>query len=125
MSLLPEYAERVEEMPYLFLTCDLPATPLFRDEKSENIIPQVQGCACVGIPLLLYGVLFFIDPFVHLDSKVQRNSGERIQDVQGFHVEAFRVDAVAFLPSSQYQSKVPLYLVTYKTTTFSISAFQQ
>ncbi|CAL4221784.1 unnamed protein product [Meganyctiphanes norvegica] len=37
----PDYQERVEESPFLYLTCDLPIPPLFRDEKKENIIPQV------------------------------------------------------------------------------------
>ncbi|OWA53664.1 U4/U6.U5 tri-snRNP-associated protein 2 [Hypsibius exemplaris] len=36
-----EYKETVVKTPYLFLTCDLPATPLFRDDKSESIIPQI------------------------------------------------------------------------------------
>jgi hypothetical protein len=30
-----------EEMPYLFLSVDLPPPPLFRDELKESIIPQV------------------------------------------------------------------------------------
>lgn len=30
-----------EEMPYLFLSVDLPPPPLFRDECKESIIPQV------------------------------------------------------------------------------------
>ncbi|KAF0309016.1 U4/U6.U5 tri-snRNP-associated protein 2 [Amphibalanus amphitrite] len=37
----PEYQETREEMPFLYLTADLPAPPLFRDELKENIIPQV------------------------------------------------------------------------------------
>ena len=36
-----EYMENVEESPFLYLTCDLPQPPLFKDEKKENIIPQV------------------------------------------------------------------------------------
>ncbi|KAL7640740.1 UNVERIFIED_CONTAM: hypothetical protein RMT77_009015 [Armadillidium vulgare] len=36
-----EYQETKEESPFLFLTCDLPQPPLFKDEKKENIIPQV------------------------------------------------------------------------------------
>ena len=28
-------------MPWLYLTCDLPAAPLYPDEMRENIIPQV------------------------------------------------------------------------------------
>jgi len=31
----------MEEMPWLYLTCDLPAPPLYPDELRENIIPQV------------------------------------------------------------------------------------
>lgn len=31
----------MEESPFLYLTCDLPQPPLFKDEKKENIIPQV------------------------------------------------------------------------------------
>ncbi|KAH9422127.1 U4/U6.U5 tri-snRNP-associated protein 2 [Dermatophagoides pteronyssinus] len=36
-----EYAEKCEDGNFLYLTLDLPSTPLFRDEMSENIIPQV------------------------------------------------------------------------------------
>ena len=36
-----EYQETVEDQPYLFLSVDLPAPPLFRDELKESIIPQV------------------------------------------------------------------------------------
>ena len=31
----------VKESPFLFLTCELPPPPLFRDEHYNNIIPQV------------------------------------------------------------------------------------
>lgn len=31
----------ITESPFLYLTCDLPPTPLFTDEFRENIIPQV------------------------------------------------------------------------------------
>ena len=34
-------SEKVEQLPFLYLTCDLPAPPLFPDELQENIIPQV------------------------------------------------------------------------------------
>lgn len=37
----PEYQERVNDSPFLYLTCDLPPPPLFIDEFRENIIPQV------------------------------------------------------------------------------------
>jgi U4/U6.U5 tri-snRNP-associated protein 2 len=33
--------EEVEETTFLYLTCDLPPTPLFKNELMENIIPQV------------------------------------------------------------------------------------
>ncbi|XP_046668067.1 U4/U6.U5 tri-snRNP-associated protein 2 [Homalodisca vitripennis] len=36
-----EYAEQVTTSPFLYLTCDLPPPPLFKDEIMENIIPQV------------------------------------------------------------------------------------
>jgi U4/U6.U5 tri-snRNP-associated protein 2 len=36
-----EYCEKVETTNFLYLTCDLPATPLFQNEFKENIIPQV------------------------------------------------------------------------------------
>lgn len=36
-----EYGETITESPFLYLTCDLPPPPLFRDEHMENIIPQV------------------------------------------------------------------------------------
>ncbi|GAB6018857.1 U4/U6.U5 tri-snRNP-associated protein 2 [Chamberlinius hualienensis] len=39
--LTDEYQEKVESLPFLYLTLDLPPPPLFRDELRENIIPQV------------------------------------------------------------------------------------
>lgn len=36
-----EYQETMETSKFLYLTCDLPPTPLFQDEFKENIIPQV------------------------------------------------------------------------------------
>lgn len=36
-----EYQEQLEPTNFLYLTCDLPAPPLFIDEFRENIIPQV------------------------------------------------------------------------------------
>lgn len=44
-----EYQEKVEATSFLYLTCDLPAPPLFIDEFRENIIPQVRsfGIVCI------------------------------------------------------------------------------
>lgn len=36
-----EYKEKMKEMPFLYLTLNLPAAPLYRDELMQNIIPQV------------------------------------------------------------------------------------
>ncbi|VDN56204.1 unnamed protein product, partial [Dracunculus medinensis] len=36
-----EYKEKMKEIPFLYLTLDLPAAPLYRDELMQNIIPQV------------------------------------------------------------------------------------
>uniref|UniRef100_A0A7E4VDM3 Ubiquitin carboxyl-terminal hydrolase 39 n=1 Tax=Panagrellus redivivus TaxID=6233 RepID=A0A7E4VDM3_PANRE len=36
-----EFKEKVEEIPFLKLTMDLPSSPLYRDEQLNNIIPQV------------------------------------------------------------------------------------
>ncbi|CAE1313444.1 USP39 [Acanthosepion pharaonis] len=36
-----EYQETMEETRFLYLTCDLPAPPLYPDDLRENIIPQV------------------------------------------------------------------------------------
>ena len=42
------FSEQVTEMPWLYLTCDLPAPPLYPDESRENIIPQVSySVACL------------------------------------------------------------------------------
>ncbi|KAJ8870239.1 hypothetical protein PR048_029260, partial [Dryococelus australis] len=38
---MDEYQETMTESPFLYLTCDLPPPPLFKDEFRENIIPQV------------------------------------------------------------------------------------
>jgi U4/U6.U5 tri-snRNP-associated protein 2 len=42
LLLMDEYQEKVTESPFLYLTCDLPPPPLFKDEFRENIIPQVR-----------------------------------------------------------------------------------
>ncbi len=31
----------MKELPFLYLTLDLPAAPLYRDEQMQNIIPQI------------------------------------------------------------------------------------
>lgn len=36
-----EFKEKMKEIPFLYLTLDLPAAPLYRDELLQNIIPQV------------------------------------------------------------------------------------
>ncbi|RWS13197.1 U4/U6.U5 tri-snRNP-associated protein 2-like protein [Dinothrombium tinctorium] len=41
LMLKDEYKEKCEESGFLYLTLDLPPTPLFKDELRENIIPQV------------------------------------------------------------------------------------
>jgi len=41
LMLTPEYVETVSDSPFLYLAADLPPPPLFKDEFSENIIPQV------------------------------------------------------------------------------------
>ncbi|KAJ9575533.1 hypothetical protein L9F63_007603, partial [Diploptera punctata] len=41
LLLMDEYQEKVTQSPFLYLTCDLPPPPLFKDEFRENIIPQV------------------------------------------------------------------------------------
>lgn len=33
--------ETISEMPFVYLTCDLPPPPLYPDDMRENIIPQV------------------------------------------------------------------------------------
>lgn len=35
------FTEKVENTTFLYLTLDLPPPPLFKDELTENIIPQV------------------------------------------------------------------------------------
>jgi len=43
---LAEEEEKVEETSFLYLTCDLPPAPLFKNEMMENIIPQVGTIQC-------------------------------------------------------------------------------
>ncbi|XP_014786420.1 U4/U6.U5 tri-snRNP-associated protein 2 [Octopus bimaculoides] len=38
---MEEYQETAEDTQFLYLTCDLPAPPLYPDDLRENIIPQV------------------------------------------------------------------------------------
>jgi len=49
-----EYGETVTESPFLYLTCDLPPPPLFKDQFTENIIPQV------GILLYAYNIFCYM-----------------------------------------------------------------
>jgi len=37
----PEYQETMQKCPFMYLTLDLPAAPLYKDEIEHNIIPQV------------------------------------------------------------------------------------
>ena len=55
-----EYQERMEESPFLYLTCDLPQPPLFKDEKKENIIPQVKMIFSSLIDLLTTNCFFYM-----------------------------------------------------------------
>lgn len=48
-----EYAEHVSESPFLYLTCDLPPPPLFKDEVMENIIPQVKNPGLIYFHVLI------------------------------------------------------------------------
>ncbi|XP_048763134.2 U4/U6.U5 tri-snRNP-associated protein 2-like [Ostrea edulis] len=41
LLLTDEFREHMEEIPWLYLTCDLPPPPLYPDELQENIIPQI------------------------------------------------------------------------------------
>ena len=43
-----EFAEHMEEKPFLYLSVDLPPPPLFRDELKESIIPQVPLMQILG-----------------------------------------------------------------------------
>lgn len=49
-----DYKEVVTESPFLYLTCDLPPTPLFIDEFRENIIPQVRKSSIHTVYKFLY-----------------------------------------------------------------------
>lgn len=41
LLVLPEYQETVVKTPFLYLTLDIPAAPLYKDELENNIIPQI------------------------------------------------------------------------------------
>ncbi|XP_054707212.1 U4/U6.U5 tri-snRNP-associated protein 2-like [Uloborus diversus] len=41
LMLNEDYQEKVEDTTFMYLTLDLPPQPLFKDELTENIIPQV------------------------------------------------------------------------------------
>lgn len=59
LLLTDEYQEKVTESPFLYLTCDLPPPPLFKDEFMENIIPQVRFQAdCFDFKKKLLTVIF-------------------------------------------------------------------
>lgn len=59
LLLTDEYQEKITESPFLYLTCDLPPPPLFKDEFMENIIPQVSKGWPPFSPLFPYAYIFF------------------------------------------------------------------
>jgi len=59
-----EYRETMEETTFMYLTCDLPAPPLYPDEMRENIIPQVP----------LFGILNKFNGLVEKEYKTYKDS---------------------------------------------------
>jgi len=57
-------AERMDETTFMYLTCDLPAPPLYPDEMRENIIPQVP----------LFGILNKFNGLVEKEYKTYKDS---------------------------------------------------
>jgi len=56
--------ECVDETTFMYLTCDLPAPPLYPDEMRENIIPQVP----------LFGILNKFNGLVEKEYKTYKDS---------------------------------------------------
>ena len=54
----------MEETTFMYLTCDLPAPPLYPDEMRENIIPQVP----------LFGILNKFNGLVEKEYKTYKDS---------------------------------------------------
>jgi len=54
----------MEELTFMYLTCDLPAPPLYPDEMRENIIPQVP----------LFGILNKFNGLVEKEYKTYKDS---------------------------------------------------
>lgn len=89
-----EYAEHVSESPFLYLTCDLPPPPLFKDEVMENIIPQVKTnlhcCYYFSCwPCILINLIVNAGEFIFPFGQVQQRNGKRVQDLQGKFHETF------------------------------------
>lgn len=60
-----EYGETVTESPFLYLTCDLPPPPLFKDQFTENIIPQVHLHMAIDYINLRNGHNIFMHSYLH------------------------------------------------------------
>jgi len=56
--------EQMDETTFMYLTCDLPAPPLYPDEMRENIIPQVP----------LFGILNKFNGVVEKEYKTYKDS---------------------------------------------------
>lgn len=90
--------EEMKEQPFLFLSLDLPAAPLYRDELMQNIIPQVtisfnrytiftlsflknyMTKQCAKIKNMIDNL--FLGSVARSSAKVQRFNWERVQDIQ-------------------------------------------
>lgn len=49
LLLTEEYQETVDEMPWLYLTCDLPAQPLYPDELQVFSVPFPLTVSCLTL----------------------------------------------------------------------------
>nr|CAD7424170.1 unnamed protein product [Timema monikensis] len=74
LLLMAEYQETVTDSPFLYLTCDLPPPPLFKDEFRENIIPQVQITILICFLSLFY--FTFPEMVVNLYTLLQKFNGQ-------------------------------------------------
>lgn len=90
-----EYAEHVSESPFLYLTCDLPPPPLFKDEVMENIIPQVKkkkktiNKSNIVQVENVFKYSNYLGEFILPTDQVQQRVRKRIQNLQGKLHETF------------------------------------
>lgn len=91
LLLTQEYQESVADSPFLYLTCDLPPPPLFKDEIMENIIPQVSK-QLQGLHDVFSMLMRVLGIFVYHRSQMKAEKLESNENNSIFLKELFMLD---------------------------------